>query len=94
LRLVLWSSWGRDWRAEATPLSVLHDLQRGVLAGGTVLLHDSDCTSATSSWRITVAALPLLAEYLEGQGLRVGPLREHGLRVDPVAAPAVPPYHR
>lgn len=79
LRLVLWSAWGRDWRAEATPASVVNDLQRGVLAGGTILLHDSDCTSAASSWRTTVAALPLLAEHLETRGLRVGPLREHGL---------------
>ena len=79
LRLVLWSAWGRDWRAEATPASVLADVGRGVVPGGTVLLHDSDCTSATSSWRTTVAALPLLAELFDGLGLRVGTLAEHGL---------------
>ena len=76
---MLWSAWGRDWRAEATPASVVADIGRGVVAGGTVLLHDSDCTSATSSWRTTVAALPLLAELLDGLGLRVGTLAGHGL---------------
>jgi peptidoglycan/xylan/chitin deacetylase (PgdA/CDA1 family) len=79
LRLVLWSAWGRDWRAEATPESVVEDLSRGVLAGGTVLLHDSDCTSAPGSWRSTVGALPLLATHLDRLRLDVGPLGEHGL---------------
>jgi len=79
VRLVLWSAWGRDWRAEATPASVVADLSRGVLHGGTILLHDSDCTSAESSWRITVAALPLLAELLAEAGLEVGTLGDHGL---------------
>ncbi|MHB8463332.1 MAG: polysaccharide deacetylase family protein [Acidimicrobiales bacterium] len=79
LRLVLWSAWGRDWRAEATPASVVADLARGVLDGGTMLLHDSDCTSTPSSWRMTVAALPLLADHLATRGLRVGTLAEHGL---------------
>jgi peptidoglycan-N-acetylglucosamine deacetylase len=79
LRLVLWSAWGRDWRAEATPASVVVDLRRGVLSGGTVLLHDSDCTSAASSWRVTVAALPLLAEEVDRLGLRIGTLGDHGL---------------
>jgi peptidoglycan/xylan/chitin deacetylase (PgdA/CDA1 family) len=79
LRLVLWTAWGRDWRAEATPGSVVADVARGVVPGGTVLLHDSDCTSAEASWRITVAALPLLAELFADHGLEVGPLRDHGL---------------
>jgi len=79
VRLVLWSAWGRDWRAEATPATVVRDLRRGVLAGGTALLHDSDCTSAPGSWHATVGALPLLADYLDRLGLSVGPLGEHGL---------------
>jgi peptidoglycan/xylan/chitin deacetylase (PgdA/CDA1 family) len=86
VRLVLWSAWGRDWRAEATPATVVRDLRRGVLAGGTALLHDSDCTSAPGSWHMTVGALPLLAEYLDGVGLSVGPLGEHGL----LPAPTLP----
>jgi peptidoglycan/xylan/chitin deacetylase (PgdA/CDA1 family) len=74
---VLWTAWGEDWRARATPRSirdtVLHDLR----GGGTVLLHDSDCTSATGSWRNTLGALPLLLEAFEARGWRTGPLRDH-----------------
>ncbi|GAC1376207.1 MAG: polysaccharide deacetylase family protein [Acidimicrobiales bacterium] len=79
LRPVMWSAWGRDWRAEATPATVIDDLSRGVLRGGTILLHDSDCTSAPGSWRTTVAALPLLADHLAALGVRPGPLGDHGL---------------
>jgi peptidoglycan-N-acetylglucosamine deacetylase len=77
VRPVLWSAWGRDWRAEATPASVVGDLLAASVAGGTLLLHDSDLTSAPESWRTTVAALPLLAERLAATGLRVGPLSAH-----------------
>jgi peptidoglycan/xylan/chitin deacetylase (PgdA/CDA1 family) len=78
LRPLLWTAWGRDWLPGATPRSVVQELRRGVLDGGTVLLHDSDVTSARGSWRVTAAALPLLAEELAGGGLRVGPAGEHG----------------
>ena len=71
LRPILWSAWGRDWRSLATPDSVVTDLCRGRLNGGTVLLHDSDVMSAPGSWRTTVAALPLLAEHVAAAGLRV-----------------------
>jgi peptidoglycan/xylan/chitin deacetylase (PgdA/CDA1 family) len=77
LRVVLWSAWGRDWRPGATPGEVVADIERGVLPGGTVLLHDSDCTSAPGSWRVTVAALPLLAERIAALGLKVGTLSDH-----------------
>lgn len=79
LRPVLWSAWGRDWVAGATPRSVVDELSRGVLDGGTALLHDCDATSAPGSWRATAAALPLLAEEAGRRGLRVGPLGEHGV---------------
>lgn len=72
LRPVLWSAWGRDWRAAATPESVVVDLAAGRLGGGTVLLHDSDVMSAPESWRTTVASLPLLADQLHARGLSVG----------------------
>jgi len=88
LRLILWSAWGRDWREEATPASVVADIARGVVEGGTVLLHDSDCTSAAASWRVTVAALPLLADLASEHGLTVGPLRDHGLDGHPGRAHA------
>jgi peptidoglycan/xylan/chitin deacetylase (PgdA/CDA1 family) len=76
LRPVLWSAWGRDWRAEATPQSVVADLAAGRLAAGTVLLHDSDVMSDPDSWRTTVAALPLLAERFAEQRLTVAELRK------------------
>lgn len=80
LRPVLWTTWGRDWRSVATPSSVAADVAKGLRPGATVLLHDSDCTSAPDSWRSALGALPALADLFADQGLRVGPLAEHGLR--------------
>ena len=51
MRTVLWTTWGRDWRAEATPRAVRDDVFAGRVDGGTVLLHDSDCTSDPGGWR-------------------------------------------
>jgi peptidoglycan/xylan/chitin deacetylase (PgdA/CDA1 family) len=75
---VLWTAWGEDWRGRATPRSVLDTVTRDLRGGGTVLLHDSDCTSATGSWRNTLAALPKLLDFCQERGLTVGPLRGHG----------------
>jgi peptidoglycan/xylan/chitin deacetylase (PgdA/CDA1 family) len=87
LRTVLWTSWGRDWRAEATPQSVVDDVLDGYVDGGTVLLHDSDCTSAPHCWQATLGALPALASVLDARDLRVGPVGEHGIpRPDRTAA--------
>jgi peptidoglycan/xylan/chitin deacetylase (PgdA/CDA1 family) len=80
LQVVLWTSWGRDWRAEATGASVADDVLDGFVDGGTVLLHDSDCTSAPESWRSTLDALPLLDKGFADRGLLVGPVGEHGIR--------------
>src|SRR5207249_11964935 len=79
LRTVLWTTWGRDWRAEATPESVTADVVGGLQPGGCVLLHDSDCTSAPGSWRSAVGSLPLLADAFAERGWSAGPLRDHGL---------------
>jgi peptidoglycan/xylan/chitin deacetylase (PgdA/CDA1 family) len=79
LRTVLWTAWGRDWRAEATPASVIADVSRDLGPGATVLLHDSDCTSAPQSWRSALGALDGLAGEVAAHGLAVGPLREHGI---------------
>lgn len=78
LRPVLWTAWGKDWSELATPDSVLRNLKKGILAGGTILLHDSDCTSAPDAWHSALGALPELIEHCAGQGLRIGPLNEHG----------------
>jgi peptidoglycan/xylan/chitin deacetylase (PgdA/CDA1 family) len=79
LRTVLWTAWGRDWRAEATPATVVADVVRGLGPGATVLLHDSDCTSAPGAWRSALGALDGLAEVFEARGLTVGPLSDHGV---------------
>lgn len=79
LQPVLWTTWGRDWRAEATPGSVAHDVARTWHGGATVLLHDSDITSAPGCWRAALGALGPLSRRWAAAGLAVGPLGEHGL---------------
>jgi len=80
LRTVLWTAWGRDWTATATPGSVVAEVARGLRLGGTVLLHDSDCASAPGAWRAALGALPGLAELFAAHGgLAVGPLADHGV---------------
>ena len=79
LRTVLWTAWGRDWRARATPSGIADTVMAQLTPGGTILLHDSDCTSAPGSWKTTLGALPILAERLAGHGLSVGPLSHHGI---------------
>jgi peptidoglycan/xylan/chitin deacetylase (PgdA/CDA1 family) len=73
---VLWTAWGRDWTARATPASVLHTIGDR-LAGGTILLHDSDCTSAPGAWHATLGAVRPLVQRAREQSLAVGPLRDH-----------------
>jgi peptidoglycan-N-acetylglucosamine deacetylase len=79
LRTVLWTCWGQDWRADATAQTVFDYIESARRPGATVLLHDSDVTSAPGSWKSTVAALPHLAERWQADGLHVGPLSEHGI---------------
>ena len=80
LRTVLWTAWGRDWTATATPASVVTHVGRGLRPGGTVLLHDSDCTSYPGSWRSALGALPRLADEFASRGLAVGPVGDHGIQ--------------
>ncbi len=79
LQTVLWSTWGRDWRSAASAESVAHDVRKGWRPGATVLLHDSDCTSAAQSWTTTLGSLALLREFFDEQGAAVGALRDHCL---------------
>jgi peptidoglycan/xylan/chitin deacetylase (PgdA/CDA1 family) len=74
-RPVLWSRWGRDWAARATPDSITRRLTAEVAAGDILLLHDADYYSARDSWVRTVAALPMILEELETRGLRSSLLR-------------------
>jgi peptidoglycan/xylan/chitin deacetylase (PgdA/CDA1 family) len=81
MKTVLWTTWGRDWRREATPESVVADVTRRYVDGGTVLLHDSDCTSYPGSWRSALGALPLLADEFAARDLAAGTVGEHGIHV-------------
>jgi peptidoglycan/xylan/chitin deacetylase (PgdA/CDA1 family) len=76
LRPVLWTAWGKDWRA-GPAVHVAAEVMSTLRDGGTVLLHDSDCTSRPGSWRSTVGALPLLAAQLRVRGLEVRTLADH-----------------
>jgi peptidoglycan/xylan/chitin deacetylase (PgdA/CDA1 family) len=80
LRTVLWTAWGQDWQRDLRPSDVVEEVLRGQLDGGTVLLHDSDCTSEPGSWRATLGALPQLVGALRERGLEVGTIGSHGLR--------------
>jgi peptidoglycan/xylan/chitin deacetylase (PgdA/CDA1 family) len=77
LQPVLWTADGQDWHADATAPTVADRVMGQLARGGTVLLHDSDITSASGSWRTTLAAVPSVVEKCRARGWQVGPLREH-----------------
>ncbi|MER5913124.1 polysaccharide deacetylase family protein [Streptomyces sp. NPDC001982] len=77
---VLWTCWGEDWRARATPESVHRTVARDLHGGGTILLHDSDCTSAPGAWRSALGALPRILDTCAERNLSVGRLCDHGVR--------------
>ncbi|WP_407698835.1 polysaccharide deacetylase family protein [Streptomyces acidicola] len=83
LRPVLWTAWGRDWKARATAESVVTTVLADLRGGGTLVLHDTDRHAAPGCWRAALAALPGLVGACRAAGLTVGPLGEHG-----VASPA------
>ncbi|HEY8770962.1 MAG TPA: polysaccharide deacetylase family protein [Thermoleophilaceae bacterium] len=66
---ILWSRWGRDWSARATPESIAAKVAGELSAGDVLLLHDADHYSAAGSWRNTAAALPRVMEALEARAL-------------------------
>ena len=65
---LLWSHWGRDWEAKATPSSIADRATRRLGPGAVILLHDSDAYSASQSWRQTVAALPAVLDASAATG--------------------------
>lgn len=77
LRPTLWTSWGEDWTARATPSSVYRQVTKDLHGGGTILLHDTDCTAKPGSWHATLGAVPLLLDHCQERGWEVGSLREH-----------------
>jgi peptidoglycan/xylan/chitin deacetylase (PgdA/CDA1 family) len=66
---LLWSRWGRDWRARATPAGVAAETTGDLAAGDVLLLHDADDYSAPGSWRTTAAALPAVLDAIAAAGL-------------------------
>ncbi|MFB8759285.1 polysaccharide deacetylase family protein [Streptomyces nigra] len=74
---VLWTAWGRDWTAAATPVSVVSEVEADLYGGGTVLLHDSDRTSAPGCWQAALGALPDIVSMCRAACLSVGPLADH-----------------
>jgi peptidoglycan/xylan/chitin deacetylase (PgdA/CDA1 family) len=69
-RTLLWSHWGRDWEARATPQSITARVTAGAGPGSVLLLHDADDYSAPGSWSRTVAALPRVLDAMAEAGLR------------------------
>jgi peptidoglycan/xylan/chitin deacetylase (PgdA/CDA1 family) len=69
LEPLLWSRWGRDWAAAATPDSIATGLTARLEPGDVLLLHDADHYSVLGSWRQTARALPRVLEALAGRGL-------------------------
>ena len=67
-RTLLWSHWGRDWEARATPASIVSLLTDGASEGSVLLLHDADDYGAPGCWRRTVQALPRVLELMHERG--------------------------
>jgi peptidoglycan/xylan/chitin deacetylase (PgdA/CDA1 family) len=69
LRPLLWTHWGRDWSARATPSTIARRATADLRPGSVLLLHDADTYSSPGSWRRTAAALPRVLEAIEAAGL-------------------------
>jgi peptidoglycan-N-acetylglucosamine deacetylase len=66
---LLWSRWGKDWRARTTPRRIAARATRSLIAGDVILLHDADFYSARDSHRRTAAALELITRELSRRKL-------------------------
>lgn len=67
-RTLLWSHWGRDWEARATPDSIAARVTAGAGEGAVLLLHDADDYGAPGCWRRTVQALPRVLATMAERG--------------------------
>lgn len=57
---LLWSKWGRDWRARTDASEIARLATRNLTPGDVILLHDADWYSAGGSHRRTAAAVQLI----------------------------------
>jgi peptidoglycan/xylan/chitin deacetylase (PgdA/CDA1 family) len=55
---MLWSAWGRDWRAAESGETIARRVNGGLRPGAVVLLHDADYYGAFGCWRNTLDAVP------------------------------------
>jgi peptidoglycan/xylan/chitin deacetylase (PgdA/CDA1 family) len=69
-RDLLWSRWGRDWRARTSAEAIARRASRDLGAGDVILLHDADTYSAAGSWRRTAQALPAVLDAVQRAGLQ------------------------
>jgi peptidoglycan/xylan/chitin deacetylase (PgdA/CDA1 family) len=65
---LLWSRWGRDWQARATPATIASRATRNLSGGDVWLLHAADYYSSADSWRRTVGALPRVLDASAATG--------------------------
>jgi peptidoglycan/xylan/chitin deacetylase (PgdA/CDA1 family) len=72
-QVVLWTRWGRDWEARATPSSIARHATRHVAGGDTILLHDATWYGRGRSAR-TAEALDVIIERVRAAGLEPGQL--------------------
>jgi peptidoglycan-N-acetylglucosamine deacetylase len=68
-RPLLWTDWGRDWEATATPQSIAALVSDSAGPGAVLLLHDADDYGSPGSWERTARALPRVLERLAARGL-------------------------
>jgi peptidoglycan/xylan/chitin deacetylase (PgdA/CDA1 family) len=66
---LLWSRWGRDWRARTSGEEIARLASRDLEAGDVILLHDADWYSWEGSHRRTADAVPRLLEAIARRGL-------------------------
>ncbi|HEY7224773.1 MAG TPA: polysaccharide deacetylase family protein [Micromonosporaceae bacterium] len=68
--------WAVGPRSGGRPTAIARRVAAGLRGGATILLHDR--AGPEASWRAALAAVPLVVRLCRRNGLRIGPLGEHG----------------
>jgi peptidoglycan/xylan/chitin deacetylase (PgdA/CDA1 family) len=69
LEPLLWSKWGRDWKAGRSPAQIASSATSGLTSGDVILLHDADWYSDVGCHRNTAAATAAILDQLARVGL-------------------------